>query len=125
MNEVILIIIAIFLFFFGYEIRPWIVTKHPEIRHLVDLIVMAVTIATILTPLISLIATGEMVIGSYILISAVFIVYLIYYKNKHREEVKGKSEKVFGNLLYLYISIFVLLAILFALVARFNPNIKL
>lgn len=125
MNEVILIIIAIILFFFGYEFRPWIVTKYPEHRHLVDLMVMAVTITTILIPLISLIASGTVFIGSYFIVLPVLTGYLIYYGIKHGKELKGKSRKVFVGLSSIYAYIFIVSGVLMIWLAPFMSNIKL
>lgn len=125
MNEVILLIIAIILFFFGYEIRPWIVTKYPENRHFVDLMVMAVTITTVLIPLISLIESGAVVIGSYFIVLPLFVAYLIYYGLKHKHELKGKSRKVIAGFIVMYVYIFIATGILMAMLSPFMPNIKL
>lgn len=125
MNEIILIIIAIVLFFFGFEIRPWIVTKYPENRHVMDLMAMAVTITTILIHLISLIVSGTSVIGSYIIVVALLIIYLIYYGVKHRKELNEKSRKVFVELLALYVYIFIVSVVLLIWVAPHIQNVKL
>ena len=125
MNEAILIIIAIILFFFGYEIRPWIVANRPENRHLIDLIVIAVTITTILIPLISLIASGTFFVGSYFIVSIGLTVYMIYYVVKHVKELKGKSRKILVVLLAIYAYIFIASSVLMYYFAPFMPNIKL
>lgn len=125
MNEIFLIIVAIILFFFGFEFRPWIVTKHPETRHLVDLIVMAVTITTILIPLISLIAGGEIAVGSYFIVLYILLGYLIYYGLKHGKELKGKSRRMWVGFLVIYAYIFIASGVLMFLFAPFMPNVKL
>ena len=125
MNEVILVIIAIILFFFGYEIRPWIVIKYPEHRHLVDLMVMAVTITAILIPLISLIGSGTVFIGSYFIVLPMLTGYLIYYAFKHGKELKGKSRKVFVGFSAIYAYIFIVSGFLMVWFAPFMSNIKL
>ena|SRR5437867_9391686 len=126
MNEIILIIIAVILFFFGYEIRPWIVTKHPENRYFVDLVVIAVTITTILIPLISLIASGTVVIGSYFIVLPMLTGYLIYYGFfKHRNELRGKSRNVLIGFSAIYAYIFIASGVLMFWLAPFMSNIKL
>ena len=125
MNEAILIIIAIILFFFGYEIRPWIVANRPENRHLIDLIVIAVTITTILIPLISLIASSTFFVGSYFIVSIGLTVYMIYYVVKHVKELKGKSRKILVVLLAIYAYIFIASSVLMYYFAPSMPNIKL
>ena len=125
MNEVILIIIAIILFFFGFEIRPWIVAKHPEHRHFVDLMGMAVTITTILIQLISLITSGTVVIGSYFIVVTMLTGYLIYYGLKHKKELNEKSRKIFFGFLSMYAYIFIVSCVLMAWFAPFMSNIKL
>jgi hypothetical protein len=64
------------LFFFGYEIRPWIVNKYSEYTHSIDLIVMAITISTILIPIISLIGSGTVPIGSYIIVASLMMIQI-------------------------------------------------
>ena len=125
MNEIILLIIAIILFFFGYEIRPWIVTKYPENRHFVDLMVMTVTITTVLIPLISLIESGTVVIGSYFIVLPLFVVYLIYYGWKHKHELKGKPRKILSVFIVMYVYIFIATGILMAMTSPLIPNIRL
>lgn len=100
-------------------------TKYPENRHFVDLMVMAVTITTVLIPLISLIESGAVVIGSYFIVLPLFVVYLIYYGLKHKHELKGKSRKVISGFIVMYVYIFIATGILMAMLSPFMPNIKL
>lgn len=125
MNEIFLIIISIILFFFGFEIRPWIVKNKPEHLHLVDLMAMAVAITTILVPLISIIASGEIFVGSYFIVLSVLTGYLIIYGFRHAKELKGKSRRVLTGYIVLYAYIFIASGVLMFLFAPFMPNVKL
>lgn len=125
MNEIILLVIALILFFFGYEISPRIATKNLERKHLVELMFMAVTITTILIPLISLIASGTIAIGMYFLVVPILTGYLIYYGIKHGRELQGKSRKTLIGFSLIYAYIFVASGYLMALFGPFMPNIKL
>ena len=125
MDDLTLIVIGIGLFFFGYEIRPYIVKKYPEQQHFVDLMVMALTITTFLVPLISLIAKGEIVIGSYIIIVGIFVTYFVYYFFTHKNELKGKSRKAFVTYIGMYTYIFLASTILLVGLAPYISNIKL
>jgi hypothetical protein len=125
MNEIVLIFVSIGLFFFAYEIRPWIVKKSPENRILLDLIVMAVTISTILIPLISLIQNGQIFFGSYLITTVGFVIYLSYYLFKNKNELTGKYRKTFTLLTILYIYIFVVSLFLMIMFAPYMLNITL
>jgi len=125
MDEVSLIVVAIILFFFGYQIRPWIVTKYPEQRYMIDLMIMAVTITTILIPLVFLIASGTVFVGIYFIVLSGFIVYVIYYGFKNSKELKGKSRRALIVFSILYAYIFLTSGALMYLAAPFMPNVKL
>lgn len=125
MNEIILIFVTVGLFFFGYEIRPWILSSFPENRVLLDLVVMAVAISTILIPLIILIQNGDIFFSSYLIFAGVFIAYLAYYLIRNRIEIRGKSRETIIILTILYIYIFGASIFLMILFAPFMPNIKI
>lgn len=125
MNELGLIIVAIILFIFGYGIRPWIKKNYNEMLHTIDLIVMAVSISTILFPLIVAIQSGEIVVGAYIIIPPFLILFLIFYAIKYRKELDPKYRKTFIGLTVLYVYIFSASIVLMILFAPYMENIKL
>lgn len=125
MNEIFLIFVAIGLFFFAYEIRPRIIENYPEHRHLVDLIAMAVTISTILFPLITLIQAGKIFIGSYLIIIGLFVSYLIYYLINNRNELDRRNSRTLLSLGCLYIYVFGASLYLLITVAPYMGNIKI
>jgi len=125
MNEIVLIVIAIVDFFFGLQIRPWIEKKYPEIRHTVDLMVMAVTITMVLIPLISIIGAGSLPIGTYYIVLSFLLSYFIYYGIQHRKELTRKSRKTYYGLLIGYSYIFLISGIAMFWFAPFMPKITL
>lgn len=92
---------------------------------MVDLMAMAVTITTILVPLIYLIASGGIFVGSFFIVQEGLTGYVIYYGIKHAKELKGKSRRALTGHIILYVYVFIASGVLMFLFARFMPNVKL
>lgn len=123
MEDIFLVIITIILFFFGFEVRPWLVIKHPESRHSIDLMILAVTFTTILIPLILIIVDGRIPLGTYIIVLSFLLGYLFYYGFKNRNEIFGRSRRTFIMLFAIYFYIFLSSGIILSWLAPYMPKI--